>query len=223
MDLGARQWVAQRGAESDRQGTGATVGHLVGQEGGRDSRVAVFEGNEGIEGAQADFTGTGGIGESYLGEGIGGAEGGVAEVGQACEQVAVRPESETGMARLGSAGKPRAEVALHEAHVHCPPLVLATQRHVRETVEAALVGVVGDLPVDEASIAAKANAAGAEAAQRKTDACLALTGVVNWIHVTGLPGHRRRGDVVRRMTRRQAFPRRACRNRARHNGRLPAR
>ncbi len=179
VELGPRQGVAERGGERNREGPPAAVGHLVAEEGAGESRVAVVVGDEGVEGCQPHLAGAAGIREADLGKGVGGTENGAAEVGHPRQQAAVRSEAESGKAPVADAGVSRAQVALHDAQVNGAALLLAAQRDMRVAVEAALAGVVGDLPVYEAAIAAKADAAGTEAPQRETDGCLAVAGIVD--------------------------------------------
>ena len=174
MPPGAVDRLAGPGRVGDRQRHGVLevfvtgIGNLYFETGGRDAGVVRVAGDERVEGAQGDGAGELLVGEREGGDGKGALELHVGEVGKPAQRgarrakaVAVQP------GRAQAAGQRPGEVAVQHPRVHHLPRALSLYGEVAEAVDAALVGAVEDLPVDQSAVARQPDRAGTDPAERK--------------------------------------------------------
>ena len=149
---------------------GGGIGDAEFEEGGGDSGVVFVGGDEGVEGGHPDLAGEGFVPVGELGEWELAAEVDALEVGQAGQVFAAGAPAECAEGRgdeLALIG--RVQVAVEDAGVGHLAVIFGADGEVGEAVYAAFVGTVEDFPVDEASVAGEADAAGADAAEREAD------------------------------------------------------
>jgi len=163
---------------------GGGIGYAEFEEGGGDTGVVLVGGDEGIEGGQLELAGEGVVAVRELGYGELTAEVDALEVGEAGQVFAAGAPAEcaeSGRDELSLVGG--VQVAVEDAGVGDFAVVFGADGEVGEAVDAAFVGAVEDFPVDEASVAGEADAAGADAAEGEADLVGFFVAVDEVLHV----------------------------------------
>ena len=173
-----RRRVGQRHGHGVAHRRAVGVAHPDLEERRGNAGVAVVEGNERVERGHRHGAGKCPAGKLQVRERKLAAERHRLHVRRTRHAAALRAEAESfGGAFHQLAGMLGGQVAVEDTRVEQAPVTFRFYGEVAVAVDAALVGAVEDLPVDQPAAAGQADAAAADAAERKRDLPQAVAGV----------------------------------------------